>query len=576
MKGIPFFSLNLNKMFSRASLNSILVLMLLVVSMATPSKTSAAAACLQLTLKYSTNGAANGIGGSFPSASPDRSTGCTFHKYSAGEIIALTAVSNSGWTVGGWSGTNNNGSTSTSNTLTMPSRRQTVNVNYVLACYQLTRTHTGQGVDPAASPTESAGCQAGSYQYHQGEVVNLTASPAVGSEVLNWTGTDNDATNSLNNTMTMQAALDTVAVNYIGSCHVLTLSHIGNGANPVVSPPSSSGCASGQYRLGEVITLDATPGPDAGWTMASWIGANDNTSIALNNTLTMPNSDHAVTINYVEDLSGLGCYYLTTTHIGSGSDPLPSPLKSASCPTNGYYISGELISLTATPAAGYVIAHWNGSDNDSLTTPANTWTMTANNHVGAVGYAKILTLTRLSTGTDGWVLESTETSNKGGTLNGTGTTFNLGDDASDRQYRTILSFGTSALPDNAVVLSATLKIRPQGQVGSNPFLTHFGLKVDVKKSFFGSAIGLQLADFQALAGIDNIGTFGKTLSNGWYVARLNPASLLQINLVGLTQYRLRFAKDDNDNLIADYMKFYSGNALASTDRPELVIRYYVP
>jgi hypothetical protein len=577
MKGIPFFSLKLNKMFSRASFNSLLVFILLVVWLAVPSQASAAAVCIQLTLNHTTAGVLGGVGGSDPSASPDRSTGCAFHKYHAGEIITLTATPNLGWSVGGWSGTNNNGSTSTTNTLTMPTKRRTVNVNYVQACYPLTRTHTGQGVDPAASPTESVGCQAGSYQYHQGQVVNLTASPAVGSEVLNWTGTDNDASNSLNNTVTMQAAPATVAVNYIGACHVLTLSHNGNGTNPVASPASSSGCPSGQYRLGETIELDATPGPDSGWTMASWIGADDNTNTALTNTLTMPNSDHTVTINYVEDLSGLGCYYLTATHIGSGSDPVPSPLKSAACPTDGYYVSGELINLTATPATGYVIAHWSGTDNDSLTTSANTWTMETSNHVAAVGYAKVLTLTRLSAGaTDGWVLESTETSAKGGTLNAAGTTFNLGDDASDRQFRSILSFSTSTLPDNAKILAVTLKIRPQGQVGSNPFLTHSGLKVDIRKPFFGSALGLQLADFQALAGLNNVSTFVKTPTNGWYVAKLSSASLLQINLVGVTQLRLRFAKDDNDNLIADYMKFYSGNAATSTDRPQLVIRYYVP
>lgn len=564
-------------MITRSSFNSLLVFILLFVWLAVPSQASAAAVCIQLTLAHTTSGVAGGVGGSDPSASPDRSTGCAFHKYHAGEVITLTATPNPGWAVGSWTGTNNNGSTSTTNTLTMPNKRRTVKVNYVQACYPLTRTHTGQGVDPAASPTESVGCQAGSYQYHQGEVVNLTASPAVGSEVLNWTGTDNDASNLLTNSVTMQAAPATVAVNYIGACHTLSLTHTGNGTNPIASPSNSATCPSGEYRLGEAITLNAAPGPDANWTVASWSGADDNTGTALTNTLTMPNSDHIVTINYVEDLSGLGCYYLTATHIGSGSDPTLSPLKSAACPTNSYYQAGEVVSLSATPNAGYVIAHWNGTDNDSLTTSANTWTMTAGNHVVAVGYAQILTLVRLSGGgADGWVLESSENSTLGGSVNSGTTTFNLGDDASDRQYRGILSFSTASLPDNAVIISATVKLRPQGQVGSNPFLTHMGLKVDIKKPFFGSALGLQAADFQALAGLNNVGTFGKTLNAGWYMAKLNSTGFSHINLTGITQLRLRFAQGDNDNLIADYMKFYSGNTGVSTDRPQLVIKYYVP
>jgi len=38
-------------------------------------------------------------------------------------------------------------------------------------------------------------------------------------------------------------------------------------------------------------------------------------------------------------------------------------------------------------------------------------------------------------------------------------TLRLGDDASDRQYRSILSFDTASLPENAVVLDATLLLR---------------------------------------------------------------------------------------------------------------------
>jgi hypothetical protein len=48
-----------------------------------------------------------------------------------------------------------------------------------------------------------------------------------------------------------------------------------------------------------------------------------------------------------------------------------------------------------------------------------------------------------------------------------------------------------------------------------------------------------------------------------------------ISLTGTTQLRLRFEVDDNDNLTADYLSFYTGNA-AEADRPELIITYYLP
>ena len=56
-----------------------------------------------------------------------------------------------------------------------------------------------------------------------------------------------------------------------------------------------------------------------------------------------------------------------------------------------------------------------------------------------------------------------------------------------------------------------------------------------------------------------------------------PAPLLPayVNRMGFTQLRLRFTKDDNNDLGADYLSFYSGNAAASV-RPVLEVVYYVP
>ena len=176
---------------------------------------------------------------------------------------------------------------------------------------------------------------------------------------------------------------------------------------------------------------------------------------------------------------------------------------------------------------------------------------------------------------DGWVLESTETSEVGGTLNTGATTFNVGDNAQDRQFRGILSFDTSGLPDNAVILKVMIKIKPQSLVGQNPFLTHGGLKVDIQTPFFGTGPGLAISDFEALAGQSAVGTFRATPLNNWYVANLGSAGYPFISLKGRTQLRLRFLLDDNDDMSADYMMFYSGNVTA-TLRPQLVITYSVP
>lgn len=177
---------------------------------------------------------------------------------------------------------------------------------------------------------------------------------------------------------------------------------------------------------------------------------------------------------------------------------------------------------------------------------------------------------------DGWILESSETSNRGGTMNPSATIFQLGDDASDRQYRAILSFNTASLPDNAVITSAVIKIKQNGPpIGSNPFNVLGGLLVDIRKPYFGSAAGLQLADFNAAVSSAKVGTFNKTPTSGWYRVSLTANGRNNINKTNLTQFRLYFAKDDNNDMGADYMKFLSGNAPVA-NRPVLVVTYYLP
>ena len=177
---------------------------------------------------------------------------------------------------------------------------------------------------------------------------------------------------------------------------------------------------------------------------------------------------------------------------------------------------------------------------------------------------------------DGWILESGENTNTGGTLDSTATSFNLGDGAGDKQYRAILSFNTAALPDNAVITGVRLKIRKMDQVGTNPFTILDGLKVDIRKPYFGTGLALVVGDFQAAAGRAAVGTFGSTPVSNWYSAVIGSAGYPYINKTGATQFRLRFLTDDNNDNAADYMKFYSGDYTASTSRPVLVIQYYIP
>lgn len=181
---------------------------------------------------------------------------------------------------------------------------------------------------------------------------------------------------------------------------------------------------------------------------------------------------------------------------------------------------------------------------------------------------------------DGWVLESSETSGKGGSNNNGATTIFIGDNNTKKQYRAILSFSTGSLPNDAIITKATLKIKQQGIVGglSNQITAFQGFIADIKKGFFGNSPNLENLDFQATAGM-NCGPLTPTLTSGVYNLNLTCAKNL-INKLdtnrGLTQIRLRFKLDDNNNSTTNYLSIYSGDTINVADRPQLVITYNLP
>lgn len=176
---------------------------------------------------------------------------------------------------------------------------------------------------------------------------------------------------------------------------------------------------------------------------------------------------------------------------------------------------------------------------------------------------------------DGWVLESSETSGQGGSLNSNSTTFLVGDDSSNRQYRGILSFNTSALPNTAKIVRVALKVKKSTVVGTNPFTTYQGLLADIRTPYFGTALLIAANDFQASASKASIGTFEATPISGWYKVKLNSAAFPYVSKTATTQFRLRFKLDDDNDHGADYAAFYSGDTGAAANRPTLRV-YYLP
>jgi carboxypeptidase T len=213
--------------------------------------------------------------------------------------------------------------------------------------------------------------------------------------------------------------------------------------------------------------------------------------------------------------------------------------------------------VTATNAAGESPA-----SNEASATPSATTTVTF-----ISGGAQ-----------DGYVLESGENTSVGGSLSATSSTtsaLRVGDNNQDRQYKTVVSFDTSSIPDGATIVSVTLRLLRGSLTGTNPFTTHGTCWVDVQNgSGFSGSTALQNGDWQAAATAVQAASLSNAASNGiWSTGSLNAAGIAALNKTGTTQLRVSFNTGDNDDIGNDYLGYYSGENGTAANRPQLVVVY---
>jgi CSLREA domain-containing protein len=253
----------------------------------------------------------------------------------------------------------------------------------------------------------------------------------------------------------------------------------------------------------------------------------------------------------------------------SNSDPILGPLGNYGGPTQTMALLNNSPAIDAGTTTGCP-----ATDQRGVTRPQG-----AACDIGAYEFNTFTNTFTSQAVQDGRLLESSEASNAGGWFDSSATTFIVGDDNVDRQYRSILHFDTSSLPDNAFITKAVLAIRRQGITGSDPFLSLGLLQVDMRKPGFG-APSLELLDFNSPSAKTNAGFFSSSLSTFWHRAILNNPAKRHINLLGTTQFRLSFTLDDNDNNSADFIRFYSGDSHTGSSpaasRPKLIITYTLP
>jgi hypothetical protein len=159
---------------------------------------------------------------------------------------------------------------------------------------------------------------------------------------------------------------------------------------------------------------------------------------------------------------------------------------------------------------------------------------------------------------DGYVIESSETSGVGGSYKTTATY--IGDSSSRQQYIAILWFDTSSIPDGATITSATLTIRRLGK-GGDAGVNLGNLTVDIKNGYYGSDDNVRANDFESASTATNVATLPYPAANGDYSeAALNSSGRSSINKTGITNIKVRFTTDDDNDSTADYLNIYDSSS----------------
>ncbi|MGD8450708.1 MAG: C1 family peptidase [Phycisphaerae bacterium] len=226
--------------------------------------------------------------------------------------------------------------------------------------YTATR-HTGGlrvNLGPADAVTAGAlWCVDGGAWYDSGETatgVDVGQHAISFASVIGWTA-------PLPHVVTVQenvtSAFDATYVQYY---YALTLTADPEDTGTIVATTAPD---DGDYYLQDTeVAMTAAPAP--GYRVRAWHSADVAPAAGVTtNTVTMT-SDRTVTVEF--EPQPFHHYILTATVAGG---------EGTVSPARGAYRAGQPVTVTATPAAGYEVSAWSGTDDDASTATTNTVTM---------------------------------------------------------------------------------------------------------------------------------------------------------------------------------------------------------
>ena len=141
-------------------------------------------------------------------------------------------------------------------------------------------------------------------------------------------------------------------------------------------------------------------------------------------------------------------------------------------------------------------------------------------------------------------------------------------------YRFLVSFDTSVLPDDCIILSAQLEVVRGYKFGSDPFTWGGTCSIDIANPYFGADSSLAIPDWDAAPDATQIATFAGPdpgMDSMLTSTDFNLDGLANINPTGTTQLRVRFSTISNNSW--SYLGFHSGENADPAKHPKLIITY---
>ena len=272
----------------------------------------------------------------------------------ANTVITLTATPVAGSSFIGWSG---GGCSGTSTCAVTVDAAKTVNAQFDLVppvTFALTVTKSGTGTGSVSGGAINCGATCGA-TVAANTVITLTATPVAGSIFIGWSGGGCSGTSTCAVTVdaakTVNAQFDLIPPGNF----TLTVTKSGTGTGSVSGGAVNCGATcSATVAANTVITLTATP--VAGSSFVGWSGGGcSGTSTCAVTT------DAAKTVNAQFDLIPAATFNLAITFVGGGQGVVSG--GSINCPAicTATAAANTVITLTATPAAGFVFVGWSGA-----------------------------------------------------------------------------------------------------------------------------------------------------------------------------------------------------------------------